>query len=113
MAVQRGRTTQAPGSVLIDTEGRHGASPATHFKPLLRSIQRALESGDTAVALSGAKLNVVILALQKVWPCQEFASSSIISWFPRSLARGPIPRIVNGAPAAPHRFWFAGAGELE
>lgn len=75
MAMQRARTKPAPrGSVLIDLEGRHGTSPAIYFKPLLRSMQRALESGDgdTAIALSGAKLNVVILALQKaIWVEEE------------------------------------------
>lgn len=73
MALQRARMKQAArGSVLIDTEGRYGTSPAMHFKPLLRSIQRALKSGDTTVALSGAKLNVVILALQKaIWVEEE------------------------------------------
>jgi hypothetical protein len=58
--------------VLIDTQGRLGTSPATHFKPLLRSMQRALKAGDAVVALSGAKLNVVILALQKaIWVEEE------------------------------------------
>ena len=72
-AMQRARTKQArPAGVLIDTESRCGTSPAIHFKPLLRSIQRALKSGDTTVALSGAKLNVVILALQKaIWVEEE------------------------------------------
>lgn len=73
MAAERGQTKPAPwGSVLIDREGRYGPSPATHFKTLLRSMQRALQAGDTAVALSGAKLNVVILALHKaIWVEEE------------------------------------------
>lgn len=73
MVAERVRTKRVPrGSVLIDRAGRYGASPAMHFKTLLRSMQRALKAGDTAVALSGAKLNVVILALQKaVWVEEE------------------------------------------
>lgn len=73
MAVQQARTKQPPrGSVLIDTKGRYGASPAMHFKTVLRSMQRALKAGDTTVALSGARLNVVILALQKaIWVEEE------------------------------------------
>jgi len=69
---RRGTTPAARDTVLIDTEGRRGSSPTTHFKPLLRSLLRALRSGDTVVALSGAKLNVVVLALQKaIWVEEE------------------------------------------
>lgn len=73
MAAERVHTKRAPrGRVLIDTQGRFGTSPATHFKPLLRSMQRALKAGDAVVVLSGAKLNVVILALQKaIWVEEE------------------------------------------
>jgi hypothetical protein len=73
MATQLGRTTRAPrGSVLVDTKAPYGTSPATHFKTLLRSMQRALKAGDTTVVLSGARLNVVILALQKsIWVEEE------------------------------------------
>jgi len=73
MAAEPRHTKRAPrGSVLIDTEGRFGPSPATQFKPLLRSLQRALQAGDAVIALSGAKLNVVILALQKaIWVEEE------------------------------------------
>jgi hypothetical protein len=73
MTAQRVRMKQTSrDDVLIDTRGRYGTSPATHFKPLLRSMQRALRAGDTGVALSGAKLNVVILALQKaIWVEEE------------------------------------------
>lgn len=73
MSADRTRTRVAQRSgVLIDAAGRTGTSPATHFKPLLRSMQRALKAGETVVALSGAKLNVVILALQKaIWVEEE------------------------------------------
>jgi hypothetical protein len=58
--------------VLVDTKGSYGTSPAAHFKTLLRSMQRALKAGDTTVGLSGARLNVVILALQKaIWVEEE------------------------------------------
>jgi hypothetical protein len=57
---------------MIDREGRFGDSPATLFKPMLRAIQRALAADDTTVVLSGAKLNTVILALQKaIWVEEE------------------------------------------
>jgi len=62
----------AAGRVLIDREGRYGGAPAAPFKPLLRTIQRAVAAGDAAVVLSGAKLNVVVLALQKaIWVEEE------------------------------------------
>ena len=62
----------AAGLVLIDREGRYGGAPAALFKPLLRTIQRAVAVGDAAVVLSGAKLNVVVLALQKaIWVEEE------------------------------------------
>lgn len=73
MAAERARRMRAPsGSVLIDREGRYGTSPATQFKTLLRGIERSLKAGDMTVTLSGAKLNVAMLALQRaVWVEEE------------------------------------------
>lgn len=66
------RAAAAAGRVLIDRHGRYGGAPAAHFKTLLRALQRRLAAGDTTVVLSGAKLNVVVLALQKaVWVEEE------------------------------------------
>lgn len=73
MTVRHARS-KAPrtGTVLIDREGRRGATAAALFKPLLRTMERALVAGDRSVTLSGAKLNVVILALQKaIWVEEE------------------------------------------
>ena len=73
MVAERARTKRArPRSVLSDVEDGGRTSPAPHFRTMLRSMQRALTAGDTSVALSGAKLNVVILALQKaIWVEEE------------------------------------------
>ena len=66
------RAAAAAGRVLIDRHGRYGGAPAAHFKTLLRALQRGLAAGDTTVVLSGAKLNVVVLALQKaIWVEEE------------------------------------------
>ncbi|MEO8603575.1 MAG: hypothetical protein ABI629_13455 [bacterium] len=63
-------TPNGSGSVL--SESRFGTSPEAQFKAVLRSIEPALASGDAAVALSGAKLNVLILALRKaIWVEEE------------------------------------------
>lgn len=73
MVAKRERAKSARRSgVLGDVADRRRTSPAAHFKTMLRSMQRALRAGDTSVALSGAKLNVVILALQKaIWVEEE------------------------------------------
>jgi len=72
MAARHARRKAPTGTVLIDREGRYGATPAALFKPLLRTMERALVAGDRSLTLSGAKLNVVILALQKaIWVEEE------------------------------------------
>jgi len=66
------RAAAAQDLVLIDRHGRYGRSPVSLFKPLLRTLERAIVLGDTRIVLSGAKLNVVMLALKKaIWVEEE------------------------------------------
>ena len=89
MVAQRTHRKRAPqGRVLIDLQGRYGTSPATQFKTLLRGIQRSLKAGDMAVALSGAKLNVAMLALQRaIWVEEEVLPRDLYAFSALNIAR--------------------------
>lgn len=63
------RTRPADAALHI---GELEASSLALFKAMLRAIQRALGSNSRSIVLSGAKLNVVMTALQKaIWVEEE------------------------------------------